>query len=163
MRIQITGDRDWSDPELILAVLRSYGPGPHVVVEGEANGADKQSAWAATELGHEVERHPARWYRIDPKTDNQYFFKGAGIERNIEMLEAGRPDIVLAFHDNILRSRGTRHMVTASIMRGFRTLLVTLNELSEYVTVDLTLGSRVTFSQATKHLETVMSNFSRPL
>lgn len=172
MRIQITGDRDWKDYDIVLKTLASFGPGPHVVVEGEAEGADKISAWAARELGHEVEPHPARWYRIDPKTGKEYFFKGAGPERNIEMLETKRPDIVLAFHNNILRSKGTRHMVTSSIQRGFRTNLVTLNELGEYITINLTLlaedcrwskGQRITFGVASKHLELVMSQFTKPL
>lgn len=164
MRIQITGDRDWKDPDIILSVLSKFSriPGPHVVVEGEAEGADKQSAWAARELGFEVEPHPARWHRTDPKTGKEYFFKGAGPERNIEMLEAQHPDIVLAFHNSILRSKGTRHMVISSIQRGLRVALTTLDELGAYRTVEINTEARLrplTLKESSSLLELIMNRY----
>jgi len=56
----------------------------------------------ATEYGFDVEVYAAEWYR---------FGKAAGPIRNQQMLDEGKPDLVVAFHNNLSRSRGTRDMI----------------------------------------------------
>lgn len=118
MRVLICGDRDWDDYEFIRAwverlaknhavvheMLKNYPRGfpPLVIIEGEARGADKMARKAAEEFGLEVLKFPAKW--------NKYR-NGAGPIRNQQMLDEGKPDIVLAFHDDIKNSRGTADMV----------------------------------------------------
>jgi hypothetical protein len=48
----------------------------------------------------------------------------AGPIRNQQMLDEGHPDLVIAFHDNMSESRGTRDMVGRAIKGGFSVRLV---------------------------------------
>ena len=100
MRLLICGDRNWTDEDLIRRKIIEFAP--TVVIEGEARGADSIAAKVARELGIAVEGYPAKW---------ELYGRGAGPIRNLEMLAKGKPDRVLAFHDNITESKGTKHMV----------------------------------------------------
>jgi hypothetical protein len=137
--ILVTGDRNWRNHEVIYDVLEWYASyatsvGEKItVVEGEAEGADKIAAWAARDLAAHypvvVDPHPAQWERIHPKSGKKYFFRGAGPERNNEMLDLVRRrsnerSIVLSFHNDLAKSRGTRHCTLGAIKRQLVTLLV---------------------------------------
>lgn len=109
MRVLICGDRNWTDVGMIRSVLLalSYriaveGNGPLVIIEGEAKGADRIAREQAEYHGIAVERYPADWKR---------YGRGAGPIRNQQMLDEGKPDLVIAFHDNLDHSKGTRDMV----------------------------------------------------
>lgn len=118
MRVLICGDRNWDDGEFISAwverlaknhasvheALKNYPRGfdPLVIIEGEARGADKLARKAAERFGLGVLRFPARWAR---------YGKQAGPIRNQQMLDEGKPDMVLAFHDDIKNSKGTLDMI----------------------------------------------------
>jgi hypothetical protein len=56
----------------------------------------------ARRLGFTTVTYPANWFK---------FGKAAGPKRNQEMLNKERPDFVLAFHNDIGNSRGTKDMV----------------------------------------------------
>jgi YspA, cpYpsA-related SLOG family len=153
IRILITGDRDWSNRSLIYDVLsrhvESFPNDRVIVTEGEADGADKISAWAAYDLSAHfdvvVDPHPARWYRENPKQPGRtFFFKGAGPERNDEMLNLKDPPptVVLAFHNKLDESKGTRHCVIGAIKRGF---LVKLH--AEYGSTEIVPGDQGTPEQ----------------
>lgn len=73
------------------------------IVEGDCRGADRLAAQAARELGLVVHTMPADWERLG---------NAAGPARNVEMLRR-HPDskLVLAFHDDLNSSSGTKHMV----------------------------------------------------
>ena len=58
-----------------------------------------------------VNPFPAQWSK---------YGRAAGPLRNTQMLSEGNPDIVLAFHDNIKRSRGTRNMIVQSLKVRFQ-------------------------------------------
>ncbi len=110
MRVLVCGDRNWSgiDPikrELMLAA-------PSVVIEGEARGADTLARKAAEELGIPVEPYPANWTK---------YGRAAGVLRNQQMLDEGKPDLVLAFHPDISKSKGTADMVRRAKKAGIRT------------------------------------------
>jgi hypothetical protein len=103
MRILICGDREWSDLDLIKECLNLFRGHVKAVVHGGARGADKLAGQAALELKIElVEVYHADWSK---------YGRAAGPVRNQKMLDCGEPDIGWAFHDHILRSKGTRDML----------------------------------------------------
>jgi len=98
------GDRNWTDKDLIRTVFLAL-PKVSVLIEGEAKGADTLSREVAEENNIAVLRFPALW---------QKYHRAAGPIRNTQMLEEGKPDIVIAFHDNLAESKGTLNMVNQS-------------------------------------------------
>lgn len=111
----VCGDRNWTNKNLIkekLQVLQNKGF--DVIIEGEARGADLLARQVALELGIEVIGVPAVW--------NKYG-KGAGPIRNQKMLDIGKPEIVLAFHNDISSSKGTAHMINISKKAGISVFL----------------------------------------
>jgi hypothetical protein len=77
-----------------------------VLIEGQcpSGGADQFAEDWARALAPRVIHlpFPADWKR---------FGRRAGPIRNVAMLEQGRPTIVVAFHDDLASSKGTKHMV----------------------------------------------------
>ena len=102
MRILICGDRDWKLFGPIMRELRARRKDVTVVIHGCARGADTVAGKVAYSLGIKVERYPADWTK---------YGKGAGPIRNQQMLDDGKPDLVLAFHEDIASSKGTADMV----------------------------------------------------
>ena len=121
MRILICGDRYWKDKRLIYWTLhsrltdnRGYSLRESVtIIHGNAPGADTLGKQAALDLGIPEENilsFPADW-----KTHG----KTAGPIRNKQMLAEGKPDIVLAFHDDIGRPNcGTLDMIKQANKAG---------------------------------------------
>lgn len=104
VRVLVCGDRNWTDRKLIESQLIRLDEvqGIDVVIEGEARGADSIGRDVALEvLKVPVERFPAQWDK---------FGRAAGPIRNQQMLTEGKPDWVIAFHDDIKHSKGTRDM-----------------------------------------------------
>ena len=109
MRVLCCGDRKWKDAELIRNALTRIGMYP-IIIEGECEGADLLARDVAEQIGFEVIPFPANWAR---------YKLGAGPVRNQQMLDEGKPDLVLAFHDNLLgRSKGTKDMVLRAVIAG---------------------------------------------
>jgi hypothetical protein len=116
----VTGDRFWSDRELIAKVLMEAWALGYRIVRHGANGYDERGHSSfrsgkptvrgadmlvheeAIKLGFEVDPMPAEWGR---------FGKGAGPKRNQAMLDKGGIGLAAAFHDNLDESRGTADMV----------------------------------------------------
>lgn len=110
-KILICGDRNWTDESLISMALTAYIPlagKDAVVIHGDARGADKLGARAATKLGLKVIAFPADWGT---------FKRGAGPIRNQIMIEQ-EPSIILAFHDHIRMSHGTVDMLVRARKNG---------------------------------------------
>jgi hypothetical protein len=105
MRILICGDRNWNDLQKVYDTLKEY-PNVEYVIEGEARGADTCGKIAAEMLDIPVLKFPADWTK---------YGKSAGPIRNHQMLIEGKPDLILAFHDDILNSKGTKNMVTQAL------------------------------------------------
>ena len=95
------------------------------VIEGEARGADKLSALWATLARVKVERFPAQWDKLG---------RAAGTVRNKLMLAAG-PNEVLAFHNSIEESKGTKDMLRRAMRVGVRCVLYT--DSTEYINGDI--------------------------
>lgn len=121
MRLLVCGDRNWWDKSLIEQYIILYMP--NVIIEGDARGADKMAGEIAKELGLSLEVYPADW---------NTFKKAAGPIRNNQMLKEGKPDTVLAFHDDIRNSKGTKHMVSIATKAGIPTAIVSHAGLEEW-------------------------------
>lgn len=114
MRLLICGDRNWVDKDLIKATIAKEAP--TVVIHGDCRGADKLAGQAAHELGIEVIAFPADWKKLG---------RAAGPLRNKQMLVQGRPDKVIAFHDDISQSKGTLNMLNQVANYSIPSVLIT--------------------------------------
>lgn len=110
MRLLVCGCRDWTDEGAvgneIWAAADPYRE-PTVVITGDANGADCAAREWAQELGYELREYKADWTTHGRK---------AGPIRNQQMLDEGKPDLVLAFWDG--KSRGTLDMIMRAVKAG---------------------------------------------
>ena len=100
-RILICGDRNWKDVETIENFVKSLPPDT-VIIHGDCRGADSIADKAAKEHGLTVKPFSAKWDK---------YGEAAGPIRNRRMLVEGKPDRVVAFHDDLSKSRGTADMV----------------------------------------------------
>lgn len=126
MKFLFCGDRNWNDIEYILTVMQVLQEvfGDFTVIEGEANGADSISRECAIELGLLVEKYPADWNK---------FHRAAGPIRNQQMLTEGNPDGVLAFHNDLKSSKGTKNMVDISMKIGLPVYISESSKLQEFI------------------------------
>lgn len=95
-----------------MLALHEAGP-ISTLIEGGATGADAIAReWAECHPEVEHVRVDADWERHG---------KAAGPTRNVIMLRVHKPDLVLAFHKDLHRSKGTRDMVIRALKDGVRT------------------------------------------
>lgn len=114
MRILVCGGRDFDDWIFLrdkLDELVPYMTEKIVVITGMAHGADKLGERWAMENWLAVDRYPADW-----KTHG----KAAGHIRNKQMLDEGKPDLVVAFPGG----RGTANMVRIAKEAGVKVIEV---------------------------------------
>jgi len=120
MRILITGSRDWTDKDAILAALREHDTrvaSNSIVVHGACpTGADQLAEELAQEYRVRTERHPADWKGLG---------RGAGFIRNAQMVNLGA-DICLAFIRN--GSRGATHAAALAEGAGIPTYRYTMED-----------------------------------
>lgn len=111
MKIVVTGGRNFADGERITADVRALRGMTKLerLAHGDAPGADRLAGLAALAAGVNVELYP-----VDRKLDGSW--PAAGPRRNVRMLEAERPDLVLAYPDAL--SRGTWQCVRSALARG---------------------------------------------
>ena len=111
MKVLVCGDRNWTDRAAIKLWLETLkAVGYTRVIEGEARGADRLAREEAEKLGLEVDPHPANWDK---------YHRAAGMIRNREMLDQC-PDLVLAFHSDLSKSKGTKDCVQEAKKRGIK-------------------------------------------
>lgn len=111
--VLVCGSRHWSDLAPIRRELAKLPPNT-LIIHGAAKGADSLAELAAKQLRLPSKAFPADWTN---------FGKAAGPIRNQRMLSEGNPDLVLAFHDNIQSSKGTKHMVDIATKHNVPVLL----------------------------------------
>ncbi len=117
VRLLICGDRDWTDQSLVDTIIVRIAKKPiECVIHGGAIGADRMGAYAARQCGLKV---------IGFQPDWDTYGKAAGVLRNTEMLEQGKPTVVIAFHDWVADSKGTLDMVWKSLTASIPTYLIT--------------------------------------
>jgi hypothetical protein len=116
MNVLVCGDRYWDDRTVLeqeLDTLHSLND-ITCVIEGEAPGADSMAREWAEAMGIPVMKFPAHWEELG---------KRAGPIRNAQMLDEGKPDLVVAFHDFIDQSKGTGDMVKKAKAAGVPVVL----------------------------------------
>tara|TARA_Y100000296_G_C5133012_1_gene236612 strand:+ start:565 stop:915 length:351 start_codon:yes stop_codon:yes gene_type:complete len=109
MRILIAGGRNFTDKQFMYEYLEKYLEDVTVVISGTAKGADRLGEKWAKDHGIAVERYPAQWSR---------YGRAAGPIRNQQMLDKGRPDLVIVFKGG----SGSKHMATIAKKSGVKTL-----------------------------------------
>lgn len=116
MKALICGDRNWTNIELIRSwIARLQDWGYDTIIEGEARGADSIARNEAEKAGMMVLKFPAQWDK---------YHKSAGPIRNKQMLDEGKPNLVVAFHSNIQNSKGTKNMIEQAKKAGVEVILV---------------------------------------
>ena len=106
MRVLVCGSRKWTDYAVIERRMKALPPWT-VIIEGEARGVDKAARLIAKHLGLEVVPFPADWDK---------YGKAAGPIRNQQMLDEGKPDLVLAYP--MPGSVGTQDMIARAKKAG---------------------------------------------
>ena len=112
MKILICGDRNWEHDEAIARVINDYHAflgDSLIIISGGARGADSDAAWWAKNF--------FRIKLIEINANWKRYGNAAGPIRNREMLDL-EPDIVLAFHNDIENSRGTKDCCREATKRG---------------------------------------------
>lgn len=114
-KVLICGDRFWTEAAVIKRVLRAlikkHGTRDLVIITGKAQGADQLAGYHARSMNVHVADVAALW-------DTRH--NGAGPQRNRIML-ALLPDLVIGFHDDLKRSKGTKDMLKQAEKVGIRT------------------------------------------
>jgi hypothetical protein len=104
MKILVTGSLEWSNRKFIRKILEEYKEIKPIIVHGACpDGVDTIADEEAKKLGYVVKPYPAKW---------KVYQKVAGFIRNQLMLDAEKPDLVLAFQ--IGNSPGTTDMISRS-------------------------------------------------
>lgn len=109
MRILVCGGRNFNDYELMHKILgRMFNGEYDTLIHGDAPGADRLSeTWLKHnfKMFQPIQRYPADWKK------HGY---GAGPIRNQQMLDEGKPDIVIAFPGGT----GTKDMIDKAKKAG---------------------------------------------
>lgn len=115
----VCGDRNWDNFDIMKSYLEMAKMlGFDTIIEGEAQGADSMARDIGMALGFNVIKEPADW---------EHQHRAAGPIRNAKML-THQPSLCLAFHPNILESKGTLDMITKARVAGVPVILVDLEE-----------------------------------
>ncbi len=107
MRILVCGGRDFNNYEAMEDVLKQYEI--TTLIQGGAKGADALAKKYAKGSNIEMLEYPADW--------NKYGF-AAGPIRNKQMLDEGKPDLILAFPGG----KGTANMKEQARIAGIEVL-----------------------------------------
>ena len=107
MKFLVSGSRYYRDYQKILAVVKSLDI--DLLIAGGCRGADTLAVRAAHQCGIRFVEYPADWKR---------FGKSAGPIRNKAMLDLEKPDLVLVFHEDLAKSKGTRDMILRASHAG---------------------------------------------
>jgi hypothetical protein len=126
-----TGDRRYAKFDVILEALKVTKRELHAVIfaHGGAPGADSLVGSACKKLRTPCYSYPAEW---------QKYRNAAGPIRNRLMLDL-HPDAyaVLAFHDRLKDSSGTKDMVEESMRRGLPVILHANGKVTQLQQMDL--------------------------
>lgn len=106
MRILVCGGRDYTNERICEEVLNGIRQ-ITCIIEGGARGADSLARSYAERHSYELLEYPADWGK---------YGKSAGYKRNKQMLEEGKPDLVVAFPGG----KGTANMVKLAKEAGVK-------------------------------------------
>ncbi len=118
MRVLVCGGRDYKDKDLLFNTLNDIhvkeitkAAGIVTIIHGGAKGADKLSGEWAKSLGVSIEEYQADW---------EQHGRAAGIVRNKQMLDEGKPDIIIAFPGG----KGTANMVNQATKAEVKVIVI---------------------------------------
>ena len=117
MRVLVCGGRDFNDydmlSEWLIYFLKQYAAMPlhTTIISGHARGADKLGERFANVNDCKLLIFPADWDK---------YKKGAGHIRNQQMLDEGKPDLVVAFPGG----NGTADMIRRAVKAKVRTISI---------------------------------------
>lgn len=120
MRILVCGSRNFTDYDYFWNTLNKIIfskpiEDKWIMISGMARGTDTMAVRYAEEYGMEVLKFPAKWDEHG---------KAAGPIRNKQMLDEGKPDMVIAFR--YPDSRGTQNMIDQATKAGVPVRIVDL-------------------------------------
>jgi hypothetical protein len=128
MRVLVCGSRhygnDYDSRIHIYKVLSEYVDDIDVVIQGEARGVDTQAKIWAGLFNKACLSFPAGWEKHG---------KAAGPIRNKQMLDEGKPDLVIAFLAP--NSRGTKNMIDQATKAGVPVKIVEIADGNSQATV----------------------------
>lgn len=115
MRVLVCGARNWDDRARVYGVLDDLKRAESIdaVIEGDARGVDRMAGYWARKNRIDDIKYPANW---------DLHGNAAGPIRNQEMLDFGKPDLVIAFP--LKDSVGTWDMVRRAKAAGVKTIIV---------------------------------------
>lgn len=112
MRVLICGSRDYRKFRPIHEYVKTLAKDT-IIIHGGAKGADRFAGIAAGIESLEIEIYRPDW---------NHYGKAAGVIRNQEMLDEGKPDLVVYFSEDIENSRGTKDMVRRAKKAGIEVI-----------------------------------------
>lgn len=117
-KILICGSRylvnNKNNRKIIRKYLKQYDKKDTTIIHGNCIGADIISGSVARKMGfNNIQKFPADWKK---------YGYSAGPIRNKLMLDQN-PDLVIAFHNNIDNSKGTKHMVKISREKNVKVIV----------------------------------------
>lgn len=111
MRILVCGGRHYGNYSRVRDVLYPYLGTVSLIINGGARGADGCARMFATDYGVPLKTYSARW---------DEYGKAAGHIRNQQMLDEGKPDLVIAFPGG----PGTANMIKRAKKAGVEVLQI---------------------------------------
>ena len=117
--ICVTGDRNWKHEDVVHQALSFINEQIPIkrIIHGGAKGADTAAGTWASSNNIECKVFSANWAR---------YKKGAGPIRNSEMVKHLKDEksqiMVIAFHDNLNESKGTKCMIKLTTEAGIEVL-----------------------------------------
>jgi hypothetical protein len=141
VRVLVCGSRNWTDQNMVFAVLDGlYAEatvgylvtdlGGFTLMQGCARGADEIAAWWADNSpmhSHNERPDDPPFEHLQFPADWNRHGRAAGLIRNQQMLDEGKPNLVVAFKDDFdwtLRRGGTEDMVRRAKAAGIPTYVV---------------------------------------
>lgn len=113
MRICVIGSRNYSNKPKVEEVLTKYQDQSPTIISGGAPGADTLAIDIAKKLGYDTQVFYANWTK---------WGKTAGPIRNREMLDEGKPDLVIAFRSPG-NSSGTDGCIKEAMKRNIQHII----------------------------------------
>jgi UDP-N-acetylmuramoylalanine-D-glutamate ligase len=110
-RVLVCGGRNYRDTRTVSRVLDKLDPKPTMIIQGGADGADACASLYASRRKIDERVFWADWKKHG---------RAAGPIRNQQMLDEGKPDLVVAFPGSV----GTADMVRRAKAEGVRVIEV---------------------------------------
>lgn len=118
--IVICGDRYWTDfkeiDKFLDYIQLEFKAEDITIIHGKCKGADRIAGYLAHLKGMTVIAEEAHW---------ELFGLSAGPKRNEFMIAQYHPNMIVGFHDNYEKSKGTKDMLTRGKNHNIYTVLVT--------------------------------------